>query len=251
METNVNYTIVGAFVITLIAFIVLGIIWLSAGLTTESYTTYKVYMCESVSGLNLNAPVEYNGVNVGTVSNIRISHKNPRVVVILLRIKSKTPITQGTRAKLDARALTGIAFILLEDKGTDNRPIVMFKDQNYPVIPTIPSLYTRLDTALTQINKSFQDLSLSIQGLLDKDNLNSIKAILANLNKISRDLSPLLQSSQSTLRVLETQTLPATNKAINNLDTMSQNLSEISGQIKQNPAILIRGKGQQPLGPGE
>ena len=32
METNVNYTVVGAFVITMVAVIVLTIIWLSAGL---------------------------------------------------------------------------------------------------------------------------------------------------------------------------------------------------------------------------
>ena len=44
METNVNYSIVGAFVIVLTAAIVVAIIWLSAGLSFEGYTTYKIYM---------------------------------------------------------------------------------------------------------------------------------------------------------------------------------------------------------------
>jgi phospholipid/cholesterol/gamma-HCH transport system substrate-binding protein len=116
METNVNYTVVGAFVIVLFSSIVLAIIWLSAGFSTEKYTTYEVLMKEAVTGLSLEAPVEYNGVNVGTVTSIRIDKQNPHVVELLLKIKSDTPISKGTRARLNVRTLSGVAFILLQDK---------------------------------------------------------------------------------------------------------------------------------------
>src|SRR3990167_263035 len=99
MEANVNYTVVGLFVIILTAAFVFGIIWLSSGAYWEKeYQTYQVFMQESVSGLNIDSPVEYNGVNVGTVSYISIDQKNPKLVQVLLSIKQGTPITLGTRA---------------------------------------------------------------------------------------------------------------------------------------------------------
>ncbi|MDP2786291.1 MAG: MCE family protein, partial [Sulfurimicrobium sp.] len=62
METKVNYTIVGLFVILLFAALVAGILWLSGGAQyRKTYDTYLAYMNESVSGLNLNAPVKYRG----------------------------------------------------------------------------------------------------------------------------------------------------------------------------------------------
>src|SRR5687768_2587669 len=111
METKVNYTIVGAFIILLIAAICLGIIWLASGLSLEKYTTYLVYMQESVSGLSVDSTVEYNGVDVGKVKSIELNHKNPQLVEVLLSIKSTTPITRGTSATLTSRGVTGVVYI--------------------------------------------------------------------------------------------------------------------------------------------
>lgn len=272
METNANYTIVGAFVIVLLAAIVLIIIWLSAGFSVAHYKVYKVYMKESVSGLSLDAPVEYNGVNVGEVKTIEIDKNNPQLVDVLLNIQSGTPITKGTRAKLNSRALTGVAFIALEDKGTDMKTLRPIGDERYPVIATAPSFFLRVDSALTQLNNSFQTLTTSLRGLLDKENLKAIKEtlqslqnitanlannsehinnILTNTAKVSRQFTPLVDTSISAVRSLEEQTIPTANRAMTNLDVTMRNLSQVSSELKQNPAILIRGKGQQQPGPGE
>src|SRR3990167_1857409 len=113
METNVSYTIVGAFVITLLTAMVLAIIWLSSGFSFDQYTTYLVYMQESVSGVSVDSQVEFNGVNVGTVKSISLNHKNPQLVELLLNIKKDTPVTRGTVATLNSRGFTGIAYLAL------------------------------------------------------------------------------------------------------------------------------------------
>lgn len=238
METNINYTAVGAFVIFLTACLVFSIIWLSSDIASAGeFSTYQVYMKESVSGLSQDAAVEYNGVNVGTVSNIQINLKNPQLVELLLKIKNDIPITQGTRAKLDVRSLSGVAYVALEDQGKNLTLLHAKPGQRYPVIETVPSIFVRLDIALTQLSSSFQELNTSVKSLLDDQNLHSIKQIL--------------QTSQNTLQVLHAQTLPATNQAISNLDNVTHNLSDLTAEVKKNPAILIRGKQQQTLGPGE
>jgi phospholipid/cholesterol/gamma-HCH transport system substrate-binding protein len=48
--------LVGAFVLVLGAAFIWGILWISAGGTPQSFDRYVVYMTDSVSGLNVDAP---------------------------------------------------------------------------------------------------------------------------------------------------------------------------------------------------
>src|SRR3990167_6657691 len=136
METNINYAAVGAFVISLIVAAVLAIIWLSSGFSVKHYTRYKVYMQESVTGLNTDSPVEFNGVDVGSVKNIHLDKKNPQLVILLLDINASTPITQGTVATLQTRGVTGVTYMALKVKSENLTPIKVLKGETYPVIPT-------------------------------------------------------------------------------------------------------------------
>lgn len=272
MDTNVNYTLVGAFVIVLISAIILAIIWLSSGFSFVQYRTYMVYSQEPVTGLSIDAPVEYNGVNVGSVKSIEIDKTNPHLVIVLINIKVGTPITRGTYAVLTTRGITGITYLALKDSSTDLRPLVAEAGQKYPVIRTSPSLFMRLDTIINEFATNFRKVSESIETLLNKENQESIRmtlqnlkevtgtlsansqklnAILENTSRATQQLGPLMQSSTGTMKTLETQTLPAAYRMLNNLDNVSRTLSEVAAELKQNPSILIRGAAPLPPGPGE
>jgi len=258
METNVHYTIVGAFVISLVAALVLSILWLSSGFSTQTYSLYMVYMQESVSGLSIDSAVEYNGVNVGAVKSIQLDPNDPHLVDLVLKIKSDTPVTRGTSATLTTRGITGLAFMALKDKSADLRPLVAEKGQPYPVIPTSPSIFLRLETVLSRLSLNIQKVSEAIQTLLDTENQESIKVTLANLremtgtlNKATFRLEPLLQSSNNAMLMLQNQTLPATARLMTNLNDTVRNLTGLSSELRQNPSILIRGVQPRPLGPGE
>lgn len=251
METNIRYTIVGGFVIILISFVILSVIWLSAGFSLETYDFFKVYMKESVGGLSIDGTVEFNGVNVGTVKDIRISEKDPELVELLLRVKSTTPISQGTTATMNMRGLTGVTYIALRDKGTNRQPLKLLPGEKYLVINTSPSLLMRFDQALTDMSQSFHNVSDSIEKLLSNDNLQSIKDILKNLQKITIELTPMMQKGFQVMETFNQQTLPSANQAIGSLDGILNNMTAISNELKQNPSVLIRGKTTGPLGPGE
>lgn len=272
METNVSYTVVGAFVVTLLTAAILAIIWLSSGFSFDQYKIYMVYMQESVSGVSIDSPVEFNGVNVGTVKSIELNRKNPQLVELLLSIKSDTPITRGSVATLNSRGFTGIAYVALKDKSTDLRPLVTERGQQYPIIPSAPSLFMRLDTTLTKLSKDIQRVSESIQSLLNKENQQSIRDILLNVDRITANmaasnrkltailentanasvqLGPLLKSSQQTMQMLEMQTLPATYQLLSNLTDVTRTLSLVAAELKQNPSVLIRGAAPPAPGPGE
>ncbi|HVE44967.1 MAG TPA: MlaD family protein [Gammaproteobacteria bacterium] len=258
METNVNYTLVGAFVILLFSAVVMSIIWLSSGFSFQKYTTYAIYMQESVSGLTPESQVEFNGVSVGTVNTIEIDAKNPHLVDVTLNIKSNTPVTRGTVATLATRGLTGMVYIALKDKSVDLRPLEIKSGEKYPVIQTSPSIFVRIDTAVSQLSESFNKLSSSVSSLLDPQNLNAIKETLINLQKITQNLSnngkrinAAIGHTSEAMRVFETQTLPEASMMLNNMSHLTQDLSEVASEVRQNPAVLIRGKAPQALGPGE
>jgi len=257
MEARVNYTVVGIFVIIMIAFITLGIIWLSSGFSTSPMTTYKIYMTESISGLTLDAPVEFNGVEVGTVKKIKLNQDNPQLVEILISIKQDTPVTQGTTATLSTRGLTGIGFLSLQDHGNNRAPLQMRPGEHHLVIPTKPSLFLRADQALTKLMDDIDGMSKSMQTLLNDQNQLAFKNILINMQHFSTMLSNQSQQFSAILTntARASQQFPAilqtTQQAVTNFNDITNNLYDLSSELKQNPAILIRGKGQPTLGPGE
>jgi phospholipid/cholesterol/gamma-HCH transport system substrate-binding protein len=272
METNVNYAAVGGFVISLFAAGILAIIWLSSGFNFQQHTSYLIYEEESVSGLAIDSPVEFNGVNVGAVKSVDINPDHPLAVEVMIEVKSSTPVTVGTIATLQTRGVTGITFIALKDKSLSMAPLKPGKGENYAVIKTGPSLFLRLDTALSSLSDNLHIVSKAFSELLDKDNLKSIKEILVNMRSVAYTLAannekmdqiilnterassqfvPFMQSTSSTLRVFETQTLPATYQLLNNLDNITRSLLEVTAELKQNPSILIRGVQRQTSGPGE
>lgn len=272
METNVNYTAVGAFVIILLACFILAIIWLSSGFSFEQYSTYLIYMQESVSGLSPDSQVEFNGVGVGSVKSVELNDKNPQLVEVLVEIKRDTPVTRGTYATLTSRGLTGVVYIALKDDSSNLEPLTVEPGQIYPVIRTAPSLYVRLDDALEQASKNFKKIAISIEKLLDPDNQKAIKQTLQNLQQVtstlannsvrmdeilrntqamSYQLTPLIRSSMGAVQTLQTQTLPITYQMLNNINTTAINLSELTEKLKRNPSMLIRGAAPATPGPGE
>lgn len=194
-------------------------------------------MRESVSGLSIDSPVEFNGVEVGNVKTISINHKNPELVELLLNIKSSAPITKGTVATLNSRGITGITYVALKDKSNDLTPLVAEAGESYPIIKTAPSLFVRIDTAMSELSNNFHLITESIQQLLNKENQRAIKKTLSNM--------------QAMTAVMQSQTLPMTYQTLNNLNSTMQSFASLAKEIKRNPTILIRGSAEPQLGPGE
>ena len=72
MKAKTSYALVGLFVLLLSTAFIAALLWLTTGGPPKDYDFYVVYMTESVSGLSVDAPVKYKGVNVGRVRDIRL-----------------------------------------------------------------------------------------------------------------------------------------------------------------------------------
>ena len=147
MESRINYTIVGIFVVLLLAGLVSFVYWLGKYGYKQEHDYYYVYMVESVSGLSSEASVKYRGVDVGIVEKMGLNPKNSEEVELLLKLKHGTQIKVDTRATLKSFGMTGLAFVELTG-GRKDAPLLARGD-TIPIIPAAPSTYARLDESLT------------------------------------------------------------------------------------------------------
>lgn len=190
MEAKVNLVAVGIFVIVLVVTAIASVLYLSSGkYYGKSYDTYQTYMTESVSGLNLNAPVRYRGVEVGRVRAITLAPGNVELVQLTLDIERGTPVKVDTLAMLVSQGLTGIAYIDLTAGHSASPNLAAKANEPYPVIPSGTSLMSRLETTLPVVLAGLTRVSENVNATLDEENRRALKATLADLQLLSRNLA--------------------------------------------------------------
>ena len=172
------------------ATIIFAVLWLaSGGNLQKKYDLYQAIVAESVAGLNLNAPVKYNGVDVGKVQNIQLDPENPENVQLLFAIERGTPIKVDTVAVLKTQGLTGIAYVELDGGAKNAAPLVATGQQKYPVIQTKPSLSTRLENILTTLLAKLDNTSSNIDSLLSRENQLAFKNAVADIAIVSKTIA--------------------------------------------------------------
>lgn len=245
--------------------------WMAAGRDAA----YEVRTPDAVSGLVVDAPVEFHGVEVGKVTRIELAGR--RLVRIVLSVRRDVPVTRGTVATVSARGLaargfTGYVVVELEDAGTDPRPPAAEPGDALPRLRSAPSTSANVDTAISQVNENVRALTALLQSALDPatvaaldqsiDNLRTVSATLAangerldsiirKVDRASGQVAPLLASGRDTVRTVEGRLVPAAEHALDRLDRLSGTLDDAATRVDRDPAVLLRGRGRRPLGPGE
>ena len=264
METRANYLIVGLFVLGLVGMLVLLIIWFSAG-NHQQRSIYLVYVNESVSGLNVQSTVKFNGVNVGYVSNISLDSKDAQRVRIELEINDGTPINQSTRAVLQTQGITGVMFVGLQAGAADAPPLRRLPGEKYPVIESTPSLLMQVDAAVREMAVTFKGVGGSVDELLSAKNQLAIQQSLANLAVITSalasrssdiensmdSLTATLNETKKTMQGFSQQVMPGMTQTFSQLTRLLAELGPTARIIKNNPSVLVRGSAPARLGPGE
>jgi len=200
MEEKVNFAVVGIFVLVLSIALISGVLWLSSGESYRKvYDVYQTYMKDSVSGLSLNASVRYHGVEVGHVQKIALAPGNVELVQLTLAIERGTPVKVDTVAVLQTYGLTGLAFVELTGGSRDSSPLKAQTDEKYPVIKTVPSFMTRLDSAITALLANLNRASNNINALMDEDNRRAFKNTLADIKVLSHTLAARSATIDSSL----------------------------------------------------
>lgn len=257
MEPKVNYVLVGSFVAFLGAAVLIGILWLGKTDYRGLYDRYEAHMKESVAGLSVNSTVKYRGVDVGRVKDITLMPDNPEEVLLTLDIARGTPIKTDTLAVLETQGLTGLATINLTGGSREAPTLVALEGQNYPVIKTGPSLFFRLDEAvsrllseegLAQLIVHLDSAAVGVAKILDEENQTLLtrtikdlsdvaQSIAAHRAQIDQSLNGAVRSADNLVKVtaslnVEVPTLLATlNKSVAALGVATDELARTSKTV--------------------
>ena len=229
MEQRVNYALVGFFVLLLGGALIAAVVWLGAGTEHTQYETYVAYMKESVSGLNPKAPVKYRGVAVGQVRSIALDKNNPERVRLLLDIEKGTPIKEDTKAVLATQGITGIAYVELTGGNRESPPLKAKPGEEYPEIPTGPSLLLRLDQAvstllsqLSSVATNLNDVAERVSTLLDQNKQHAIANTLDNVERMTGALAERVNEMGDT---------------VGHVNTILKNTAQVSAEL---PGLMNR-----------
>jgi phospholipid/cholesterol/gamma-HCH transport system substrate-binding protein len=226
VDSKVSYAAVGAFVIGLGAVLIAAILWLAAGGELHKRTeTYQSLSTESVSGLNVNAPVKYRGVDVGKVTDIRLVPNDPQRVQLVYEIERGTPIKTDTVATLTSQGLTGITFVELSGGSPNAPPLKARVEGEVPIIPTKPSLTARLEEVLTRVMNSVDKTSHTIDGVFTDENKKALATALANISAVTQTVADRRADIDAALR---------------NADRTMANAAEVSAKLDATHARIDR-----------
>lgn len=194
METRANYTAVGAFVLALAAAVFVFVIWLAKVQFDKSIQPYYIMVTGTVTGLVEGGPVRYRGVNVGTVSDIRINPENVEEVRLTIEVPEDTPIKTDAIASLEPVGVTGGVYVEIQG-GSKDAPLLREKVSGIPVIPSRPSSIAAVLSKAPEVLENLMKISNRLTLLLNDDNQKSIGTLLANLAQASGNANDTMRNA--------------------------------------------------------
>ena len=189
METRANYAAVGAFVLAMFLLGLGAVVWLAHGDLNAQLAHYHIYFSGPVSGLREGAAVEYNGVPVGKVEQVRIDPEDVALVQTTIAIDPALVVKRGAVATLQSNLLSGVSFVQIRGGRQDAQPLEARGKQRYPVIPSQPSTLASVAESGPELLKKLNDTVDRFSLLLDDKNRQALGESLENLRVFTTGLA--------------------------------------------------------------
>jgi len=272
METRAHYVAVGAFVLAMVTLAFVAVLWMARASLTTDYANYDIYFKGPVTGLRKGSAVEYNGVPVGKVAEIKIvafekrfleednaAEKNETdeasaatMIRVTIEIDRNVEIKQDVRASVETNILSGVSYILIV-KGSLKAPVLKAKEgERYPVIHAhrsrLASVTARAPELLAKIGEAVDH----VNELLDDKNrraiteaIENVRGLTAGIAETNKDISTLAKSANTAV-LAGTQLINDVDRsytgsdglasrlatAIADFDSLAKNLTDTNRQLQ-------------------
>jgi paraquat-inducible protein B len=241
MSKRPSPAMIGVFVLGALGLGVLAIVLLGSGRLFRETVPFVLSFTGSVNGLNVGAPVKFKGVEIGSVTDLRLTLGEGTAapatrIPVLIEIDQekvesqgarvdlwdpavvKGLIDSGLRGQLNAQSLvTGLLFIEL-DFHPDTTAEFAISGGPYLEIPTVPTVLQRAQSALGEIIGDIQAAKLA--PLIE----NATQAVVG-INKLVN-----LPDTERAVASLD-ETLASMREAMTALKVASLSLDKRAGEI--------------------
>ncbi len=182
METRAHHVLIGLFTMIVVVAALLFGLWLAKSSSDRQFSYYQVVFNEAVTGLSQGSAVQYNGIKVGDVTQLKLDKQDPRKVLAWIRLGGDTPVRKDTHAKLALTGVTGLAVIQLSG-GSPGSPPLESKNGELPVIVADPSPLSRILANGEDLVMNINDVVARASALLSPENMDRIGRTLDHLDK--------------------------------------------------------------------
>ncbi len=246
-----NALLIGAFVISALALIVLSVLWLSGNDLFKKQQEAMIFYKGNVTGLYVGAPVGFRGVTIGQVEDIDIQvDKTTLQALVPVRIRLRTEalrfsgtdkstpvdlatlVQRGLRARLVAQSfVTGQKSIELDF--VPNTPATLVGGGSKPEIPALDERFGALieQVAELPLRDTVQDIRDTVKEL--RGTLTSVQHTLDGTQKVLTSASGEISQAGAASR----QTLASATAAIRQVQISSAatlaSISQLSDATKQ------------------
>ncbi|MFC0676887.1 MlaD family protein [Lysobacter korlensis] len=230
METKANYVLIGAFTLLASIALLLFALWAAKYSSEKSWQTYTVVFDEPVTGLSEGSLVQYNGIAVGTISELKLSPRDPRRVLAKLRVQDDAPVKADTRAKMSMSGITGSPFIQLTGGSPASPRLDAVDTRESPIIRTEAS-------ALQNIADTANRLVARLDELLSAENVARVTNTLENIETMTETVA----EQREDLRAVIINTRQATAQ----LEATATNANEVVKEfdrefVDELPALVVK-----------
>ena len=241
METRANYVAVGVFVLGCTFALVLAVLWLAGAQYREEYTLYGVRFQGAVAGLGPGTTVRYNGIDVGTVQDVRPDAQDPRITNATLRIDPAIRPRQNSTASLESQGLTGVSYVEISGGTPDSPFLVARAGENLPVIPYRPSAIQRLTQSTPQLLERLNNMADRGNDLLNDENRAAFAEMIANLRDLSQSLNAQTQNLERSIDTVVGDLDQTTDRFEQTMASADLAAQEFATLARDTDAVIKRG----------
>lgn len=195
METRAHHILIGLFTVLTAVAALLFALWMSYAAGQRDYQPYRILFERSVNGLSVGSKVQYNGIEVGDVTELSLNPDDPRQVITLIRVYEDTPIKVDTRAKLAFASITGSMSVQLYGGTPESQRLLAQSSDDTPFIQADPSPIATLFDEGEEMVENLNAILQSVNELFDDNNREQAGNILTNIAQITE----MIASQQSAL----------------------------------------------------
>lgn len=254
MSIRANPTAIGLFLLGGLALVVIGVAALAATSWFDKPSTFTSYFDESVNGLVVGAPVKFQGVPVGHVTDllIQIDLKDKtfevpvQFDVDLTRLTSasgtfvnlKDPrvlrqqIADGLRAQLQMESLvTGQLYIELSYSKDAAAAQLETRRTRFPEIPTTPSLLAAFGTQAGSVVGEVLRVLLRVNTMLEDVDMKELnRSVVASAQAVERMAdAPEVRTALKEVPAMSAQL----NRTLQEMQQLAEHLDASIGPLQQ------------------
>ncbi|WP_174800501.1 MlaD family protein [Martelella limonii] len=257
METKANYTVVGFFVLLVLAATAGLIFWMQEYGRQGPVADLIVRIPGSANGLSVGSAVRFNGIQVGSIKSLEIDPSDARYTMARTQVNAQTPVYKSTTAKLEIQGLTGTGYIELSANGEqgDNIlqeslrtdiPAEITADKSglsnllttadrimKRVDATVGDVQTIVDQVKTPLTQTIKNVDTFTSALAD--NSDEISNFLASVGKMSDTVDGLASRLDQTVvsvdKLIKAVNPEDINKIVANAETLTANAATASKQL--------------------